>query len=64
MHMELYVYVCGIYGIAMLYDNNGRFVTNQLYDAQKQVTFNHLSEGEYTLISMQQNNLYNNFRKE
>ena len=34
--------------IAMLYDNNGRFVTNQLYDAQKQVTFNHLSEGEYS----------------
>ena len=22
MHMELYVYVCGIYGIAMLYDNS------------------------------------------
>ena len=44
--------------VAILYDSVGQFVQRNLYDDVQQVSFSHLPEGSYTLVSMQQNTLY------
>lgn len=44
--------------VAILYDSVGQFVQRNLYDDVLQVSFSHLPEGSYTLVSMQQNTLY------
>ena len=53
-----YVHAPAQEAVAILYDSIGQFVQRNLYDDVQQVSFSHLPEGSYTLVSMQQNTLY------
>ena len=49
--------------VAILYDNEGKRIQQSIGNQSKQVQFNHLVGGNYTIISMQKDHRYNGFKQ-